>query len=56
MNHRGLCSTCVEVKACIFVKEPPVLECEEFFGGNHQPVFKQGNVKRIIREEITESE
>ena len=56
MNRKGLCSTCVEVTACIFVKEPPVWQCEEFSGGNHNPAFRQGKVKRVIREEVTESE
>ncbi len=56
MDRTGLCSTCVEVKTCIFVKEPPVWQCEEFFVGNHQPAFRREKVKRVIREEVTESE
>lgn len=35
MVYKGLCSTCVRVKTCIFVKDhPPVWECEEFSIGN----------------------
>ena len=33
MEIKGLCSTCVELKTCIFVKEPPVWQCEEFSNG-----------------------
>jgi hypothetical protein len=27
---KGLCITCVHKKTCIFKKDPPVLQCEEF--------------------------
>ncbi|MDD4894564.1 MAG: hypothetical protein PHW54_04535 [Candidatus Omnitrophica bacterium] len=56
MNRKGLCSTCAEIKTCIFTKEPPVWQCEEFSGGNNHSALRQGNVKRVIREEVTESE
>lgn len=56
MNRKGLCSTCVQVVTCIFSKEPPVWQCEEFSNGNHQPVFRQAKISRVIREEVTDSE
>lgn len=30
MENRGLCVTCVHEKKCIFTKDPPILQCEEF--------------------------
>ncbi len=30
MKEKGLCVNCSHVKACIFKKEPLVLQCEEF--------------------------
>jgi hypothetical protein len=58
MERKGLCTTCIEAKACIFVKEPPVLQCEEFSHGNHTPAkFKQAKTKKPISCEVaTESE
>lgn len=56
MKNKGLCTTCVHVATCIFSKEPSVVwQCEEFSSGNSVPT-KQVKVKRVIREEITESE
>lgn len=55
MKNKGLCSTCVHSATCIFVKEPPVWQCEEFSSGNSVPT-RQIKVKRVIREEVTESE
>jgi hypothetical protein len=58
MQRKGLCITCREEKTCIFVKEPPVLECEEFSHGNHTPAkFKGAKTKRFVPcEAATESE
>ena len=57
MEKKGLCSTCVESKTCIYTKKPPVLECEEFSTGNHVAKSKQAKVKRILScEAATESE
>lgn len=30
MEKRGLCSTCINEKGCIFPKQPTVWQCEEF--------------------------
>jgi len=58
MGKKGLCSTCVEVKTCIFSKEPPVWQCEEFSQGNNMPTrFGQVKTKRVVAREVaTESE
>ncbi len=57
MEEKGLCSTCIELKTCIFLKEPPVWQCEEFSSGNHAPTrFKLATGERVIHEEVTESE
>ncbi len=55
-NDKGLCSTCVEVKGCILMNSVPVWFCEEFSSGNHSSRFKDAKVRRVIHEEITESE
>jgi len=44
---------------CIFVKEPPVWQCEEFSSGNNVPTsFKPRKTKRVLsfREVATENE
>jgi len=57
MEGKGLCSTCIELKTCVFSKEPPVWQCEEFSSGNHAPTrIELAKVKRVIREEVAESE
>lgn len=57
MEKKGLCCTCTELKACIFSKEPPVWQCEEFSDANHAPTMhRQVKAKRVIREEATEAE
>jgi len=58
MERKGLCSTCVQVETCIFIKDPPVWKCEEFFSGNNVPTsFKQAKTKRSVSREVaTESE
>ncbi|MBI4972377.1 MAG: hypothetical protein HZC16_00990 [Candidatus Omnitrophica bacterium] len=58
MEKKGLCTTCVEFKTCIFSKEPPVWQCEEFSNGNNVPAsFKQIKTKRVVSREVaTESE
>jgi hypothetical protein len=57
VEKKGLCTTCVNLATCIFTKEPPVWQCEEFSHGNNVPArFRQAKVKRVIREEVTESE
>jgi len=53
MELKGLCSTCVQAKTCIFEKEPPVLQCEEFSFGNHAPIsLKLGEIKRVFSQEV----
>jgi len=60
MERKGLCSTCVQVETCIFIKDPPVWQCEEFSSGNNVPTsfkFKQAKTKgSVSREVATESE
>jgi hypothetical protein len=58
MERKGLCSTCVQVQTCIFIKDPPVWQCEEFSNGNNVPTnFKKAKTKRIVSREVaTESE
>jgi hypothetical protein len=58
MERKGLCTTCLEVESCIFVKQPPVWQCEEFSNGNHVPKgLRQAKAKRIVSREVaTESE
>ncbi|MDD2751711.1 MAG: hypothetical protein PHN59_01075 [Candidatus Omnitrophica bacterium] len=57
MGKKGLCVTCEEVKSCIFSKEPPVLQCEEFsLGAVEIKVIPPQANKRVIRAETTEGE
>jgi len=58
MEKKGLCTTCVEFSACIFVKEPPVWQCEEFSsGGVTAENSRQTKAKKIISSrENTEAE
>jgi len=58
MEKKGLCNTCVQVATCIFLKDPPVWQCEEFSIGNHVPgSLKQVRAKRTASQEAaTESE
>lgn len=57
MEKKGLCRTCIHFETCIFLKDPPVLQCEEFSNGNSVPTrFRQTKVKRVIHDEVTESE
>jgi hypothetical protein len=58
MEKKGLCSTCVQAETCIFIKEPPVLQCEEFSNGNNVTTnFKKAKTKRVVSREVaTESE
>ena len=57
MQRKGLCATCIQFEKCIFSKEPPVWQCEEFSSGNNMPTrFRQAGGKRVVREEVTESE
>jgi len=58
MERKGLCSTCVQVQTCIFIKDPPVWQCEEFSNSNNVPTkFKQVKTKKVVSREVaTESE
>jgi len=56
MEKKGLCSTCVQFDTCIYSKEPPVWQCEEFSTGNHTLKSRQVKVERVVREAVTESE
>lgn len=47
MESKGLCGTCVELKACVFAKEPPVWQCEEFSIGSYVASgYKQPKAKK----------
>ena len=57
MERKGLCISCMDIKTCIFSKDPPVWQCEEFSNGNNVPAkFRQGKLKRVVRESATDSE
>lgn len=57
MEKKGLCATCVHLATCIFAKEPPVWQCEEFSSGNNVSIgSRQAKVKRVVCEQVTESE
>jgi hypothetical protein len=57
MEKKGLCTTCVEFKTCIFTKDLPVWQCEEFSNGKNVPMrFVQTKVRRAVHDEVTESE
>ena len=58
MERKGLCSNCVQVETCIFIKDPPVWQCEEFYNGNSVPVrCRQAKTKSFVSREVaTESE
>ena len=58
MEKKGLCTTCIHFEKCIFTKEPPVWQCEEFCSGNNVPTnFKKAKTKKIVSCEVaTESE
>jgi len=57
MEKKGLCATCVQSVTCIFLKEPPVWQCEEFSNGNHVSARgRQEKVKQVVYEQVTESE
>jgi len=48
MEKKGLCTTCVEFSACVFTKEPPVWQCEEFSNGETcAPLVKKAKVKKF---------
>ncbi len=57
MDNKGLCVSCMDIKTCIFSKEPAVWQCEEFSQGNnvakrHRPA----KLKRVVRDVATETE
>jgi hypothetical protein len=58
MGRKGLCSTCIQAETCIFIKDPPVWQCEEFSNGNNMPSnFKKVKTKKFVSREVaTESE
>lgn len=46
METKGLCRTCVQAKSCIFLKDPPVWQCEEFSADSSKQIaFKQAKTK-----------
>ena len=48
MEYAGLCSTCVNVKTCIFDKKAVVWQCEEFdILGNKTAARSRGNTKKL---------
>ncbi|MBN1913174.1 MAG: hypothetical protein JW788_02115 [Candidatus Omnitrophica bacterium] len=58
MEKKGLCVSCINSGSCIFSKDLPVWQCEEFSCGNH--VHKAVRLKKVDRfvscEVATESE
>lgn len=57
MEKKGLCISCMDIKTCIFSKDSPVWLCEEFSDGNNVSAkFRQGKLKRVVRESATDSE
>ena len=53
MGKQGLCGTCAQVTACIFVKDLPVWFCEEFSNdSNALTSLKQGKIKKVISSEV----
>jgi hypothetical protein len=57
MERKGLCLTCVHFETCIFSKELPVWQCEEFSCGESVPRFRRTKTKRVVSCEVaTESE
>jgi hypothetical protein len=58
MEKKGLCTTCIEVKTCTFVKDAPIWQCEEFSSGIHTTAKRaQIKSKRVVSCEVaTESE
>ena len=57
MERKGLCSTCAWVKTCTFIKDPPVLFCEEFSSNSVPTNLKKTKSKRFVSREVaTESE
>jgi hypothetical protein len=61
MEIKGLCGTCVYVTTCVFVKDSPVWQCEEFSDVGRRSE-KPAGLKRdkrekvVCREAATESE
>ena len=57
MKIKGLCTTCVELETCIFGKEPPVWQCEEFSNGSHVAASrKQPRAEKALLCEETTAE
>ncbi len=57
MDNKGLCVSCMDIRTCIFSKEPAVWQCEEFSQGNnvakrHRPA----KLKRVVRDVATDTE
>ena len=55
MEKKELCSSCAYLKTCIFSKNPPIWQCEEFSNGNNVVKRFRRQEKRVIREKLTES-
>jgi hypothetical protein len=57
MEKKGLCVSCLDIKTCIFSKEPPVWQCEEFSQGNNVPkIYGSTKLKRVVREAANDTE
>jgi hypothetical protein len=57
MEKKGLCVSCMDIKTCIFSKEPPVWQCEEFSQGNNVPTrYRSKRLRRTVRNVATEEE
>lgn len=57
MENKGLCGTCNVDKTCVFPRQFPVLQCEEFTDyTNSKHSVKARPKKARCTEEITEEE
>lgn len=56
MKNEGLCSNCEHSKACIFIGNGPIWQCEEFSIGVTTNRVKSLKKVKQIYEEVTEAE
>ena len=57
MEKKGLCVSCLDIRTCIFSKEPLVWQCEEFSQGDNVPkIYRSTKLKRVVREAANDTE
>ncbi len=57
MEYKGLCSTCANVKTCVFTKDPVVWQCEEFSEPSNGAVKHGARIKNSsYHEALSEAE